>query len=154
MQAYAADNFNRQYFQMHFLPSLYGLGLTWLGDNYIQNFHLGRYIVRYTIWNLGLWRHASWDVKRDFRPYIQQYTSPNVNFEYGCRHSNGFLSFCLKLERCKPQKAARHPTICDVINDVKLFPTVYTVANFWRYPIRRRVIKSSAFEFIMAGGVN
>ena len=31
----------------------------------------------------------------------------------------------LKLERCKPHKAARHPTKCDVINDVKLFPTVY-----------------------------
>ena len=27
-------------------------------------------------------------------------------------------------------EAARHPTICKVINDVKLFPTVYTVANF------------------------
>ena len=26
--------------------------------------------------------------------------------------------------RCKPQ-ATRHPTKCNVINDVKLFPTVY-----------------------------
>ena len=34
-------------------------------------------------------------------------------------------SFVSKLKRCKPHKAARHPTICDVINDVKLFPTVY-----------------------------
>ena len=24
-----------------------------------------------------------------------------------------------------PYKAARHPRICDIINDVKLFPTVY-----------------------------
>ena len=31
----------------------------------------------------------------------------------------------LKLESCKPQNAARHLTKCDVINDVKLFPTVY-----------------------------
>ena len=29
------------------------------------------------------------------------------------------------MERCKPFIAARHPTKCDVINDVKLFPTVY-----------------------------
>ena len=28
------------------------------------------------------------------------------------------------LELCKPRKTARHPTKCDVINDVKLFPTV------------------------------
>ena len=39
------------------------------------NFHLGRYIVRYTVGNLA--------VKRDFRMYIRGYTSPNENFEYG-----------------------------------------------------------------------
>ena len=33
--------------------------------------------------------------------------------------------FPLKLKRCKPDKAACHPTKYDVINDVKLFPTVY-----------------------------
>ena len=27
--------------------------------------------------------------------------------------------------RIKPRKCARHPTKCDVINDVKLFPTEY-----------------------------
>ena len=40
-------------------------------------------------------------------------------------HSNAILHLCLKLERYKPHKAARHSTKCDVINDVKLFPTVY-----------------------------
>ena len=50
---------------------------------------------------------------------------PNENFEYGCPHSNALLQFRLKLERCKPHNAARHPTKCDVINDFKLFPTVY-----------------------------
>ena len=35
------------------------------------------------------------------------------------------LQLCLKLERCKPHKAACHPTKCDVINEVKQFPTVY-----------------------------
>ena len=48
-------------------------------------------------------------------------------------YSNAFLQFRLKLECCKPQKAARHPTICDVINDVKLFRQYiagYTVGHF------------------------
>ena len=57
--------------------------------------------------------------------YIRRYTSPNENFEYGYPHSNALLQFELKLERCKPHKPARHPKKCDVINDVKLFPTVY-----------------------------
>ena len=66
-------------------------------------------------------------VKRDFRAYIRRYTctSPNENFEYGYPNSNALLQSCLKLERCEPHKAARHPTKCEVINDVKLFWTVY-----------------------------
>ena len=93
----------------------------YLGDNCIQNFHLGRY----TVGNLVLRRRTSGDVKRDFRTYIQPYTSPNENFEYGYPHSNVFLQFGPKLKRCKMHKAARHPTKCDIINDIKLFPTVY-----------------------------
>ena len=58
-------------------------------------------------------------VKRNFRTYIRRYTSPNEKFEYGYPHSNVLLQSRLKLERCKPQKAARHPMLCDVINDVK-----------------------------------
>ena len=96
-----------------------------LGDNCIQNFHLGRYIVGYTVGNLVLRRRASGAVKRDFRTYIRRYTSPNENFEYGYPHSNALLQFDFKLERCKPHKAARHLTKDDVIDDVKLFPTVY-----------------------------
>ena len=41
-------------------------------------------------------------------------------------------------------QAPRHPTKCDLINYVKLFPTV---ANSWRYPIGRCVTKASASEF-------
>ena len=70
-----------------------------LGDNYIQNFH--------------------------FRTYIRRYTSQNENFKYGYPHSNALLQFDLKLERCKPHRAERHPTKGDVNDDVKLFPTVY-----------------------------
>ena len=93
-----------------------------LGDDCIQNFHFGRYIVGYTVGNLVLRRRANGTVKRDFRTYI---TSPNKNFEYGYLHSNVLLQFDLKLERCKPYKATRHQTKCGVIDDVKLFPTVY-----------------------------
>ena len=67
-----------------------------LGDNCIQNFDLGRYIVGYTVGNLVLRRRLSGAVKHDFRTYIWQYTSPNQNFEYGYPHSNALLTFSLK----------------------------------------------------------
>ena len=47
------------------------------------------------------------------------------NHVYSYPHSNARLQFRLKLERWKPHKDACHPTICDLINDVKLFPTAY-----------------------------
>ena len=49
----------------------------------------------------------------------------NENCEYGYPHSNVLLHSRLKFECCKPHKAVRHPTKCDVINDVKLFQTVH-----------------------------
>ena len=89
------------------LPWIYWDGpCPYLGDNCIQNFHLGRYIFR----NLVLQRRASVGVKCDFRPYIRRCTSPNENFEYGYPHSNALLQFRLKLECCKPHKATSHPT--------------------------------------------
>ena len=45
-------------------------------------------------------------------------------------HSNALLQFPLKLECCKPHKAAPHPMKCDIINDVKLFPTVILLQFF------------------------
>ena len=64
-----------------------------LGDNCIHFFffHLGRYIVGYTVGNLVLRLRARGSVKRDFRTYIRRYTSPNENFEYGYPHSNALL---------------------------------------------------------------
>ena len=61
--------------------------------------------------NLVLRRRASGAVKRDFRPYIRRYTSPIENFEHVYPHSNALLQFSLKVKRCKPHKAARHPTM-------------------------------------------
>ena len=108
-----------------------------LGNNCIQNFHLGRYIVGYTVENSVLRRCACRGLKRDFRPYILRYTSPNENFEYGYPHSNALLQFRLKLELCKPHNAARHPTNCEVINDVKLFPTVNRTTVYCRIYCRK-----------------
>ena len=66
------------------------------GDNCIQNLHLGRYNVGYTVRNLVLRRGVSGAVKRDFRTYIRRYTSPNENFEYEYPHSNALLTFPFK----------------------------------------------------------
>ena len=49
--------------------------------------------------------------------YIRQYTSPNEHFEYRYPHSNTLL---LQFRQIGA------PTKCDVISDVKLFPTVYS----------------------------
>ena len=75
--------------------------------------------------NLVLRQCASGAVKRDFQTYIRRYTSQNENFEYGFPYSNALLQFRLKLESCKPHNDVHYQKKCDVINDVKLFPTVY-----------------------------
>ena len=49
----------------------------YLGNNCIQNFHLGWSIVGCTVGNLVLRLRASGAVKRDFRTYIRRYTSQN-----------------------------------------------------------------------------
>ena len=57
---------------MHLSFTLYLLVRTChYGENCIQNFHLGRYIVGYTVSNLVLRQRASGAVKRDFRMFIR-----------------------------------------------------------------------------------
>ena len=105
------------------------------GITVFKIFILGRYIVGYMVIN------SKGAVKRDSLTYnIQRYTSQNGNFEYGYPHFNALLQFHLELDCCKLHKAARHPSKCDIINDVKLFP------NCLRYPIRRHVTKACAIE--------
>ena len=65
----------------------------YLGDNCIQIFHLGRYIVGYTVGNFVLRRRVSGAVKHDFRPYIRRYTTPNEKFEYCYPHSNVLFNY-------------------------------------------------------------
>ena len=50
--------------------------------------------------------------------------SQMIFFKYGYPHSNVLLQFDLKLECCKPHKATCYPTKVDLIDDVKLFPTI------------------------------
>ena len=52
------------------------------GDNHVQNFHLGKYIVGHTFGNHVLRLRSRVAVKLNFRPYIRLYTSTNENFEY------------------------------------------------------------------------
>ena len=71
-----------------------------LGDNCIQNFHLGRYIVGYTIGNLVLCVAVKINlriaVKLNFQQYIRRYTSSNENFEYSYPNSNALLTFYIQ----------------------------------------------------------
>ena len=76
--------------------------------------------------NLVLRRSASGAVKPDFLTYIPRYTSPNEHFECGYPHSNALLQFYLNFERYMPNKTACHLTKCDVVNDAKVFPIVYS----------------------------
>ena len=95
----------------------------YLGDNCIQNFHLGRYIVGYTVGNLVLRRRESGAVKRGIRAYIRRYTSTNMtneNFEYGYPHSNALSTFSLQkdsvntLLRLFPSGCQLHKTACQL----------------------------------------
>ena len=66
-----------------------------------------------TVGNLVLWGRTNRAVKRDFWMYINSYTTPNENFEYGYPHSNAILPFHLKLECCKQHKATRPGPLAD-----------------------------------------
>ena len=65
----------------------------------------------------------------------QRYTSPNENFEYGYTHSNAFLQFYLKSERCKRQKGrtssnlSMTPTISDSISQDILLQIFYLIQS-------------------------
>ena len=77
------------------------------------------------IGNIDLPRCLRGAIKRDFQTYIPECTSLVENVEYAYPHSNALLQSHLQLGHCKPYKATRHQTKCDVINHVKLFLKVY-----------------------------
>ena len=81
-------------------------------------------------------------------------TSPNENFEYGYPHSNALLQSRLKLEHCKPHKAACNPTKYNVIHDVKIISTVFHkiyCRNFFMLSNQMSLTKSSVLEFKING---
>ena len=71
------------------------IGDVCLGENCIQNFHLGRYIVGYTVGNLVLRWRLRIAVKHDFRMYIRRYTSPNENLNMVIPILMHYLNFSL-----------------------------------------------------------
>ena len=95
-----------------------------LWDNCIQTFHLGRYIVRYTVGNLVLWRRGSGAVKRVFQRIYDdippQMKSLNIVISI-------LMHFCSFVSNWSVAShiIAHHLLKCDVINDIMLFPTVY-----------------------------
>ena len=58
----------------------------------------------YAVGNLVLHQGVIRAVKRDFRPYIRRYTSPNENFEYVNTHSYALLQ--LKSSQIEALQAA------------------------------------------------
>ena len=67
---------------------------TWvenLEDNYIQNYHLGRYTIGFTVGYLVLQRRISRAVKRDFHRYIWWKTIQNEDFKYCYPNSNALV---------------------------------------------------------------
>ena len=61
------------------------------------NFHLGGYIIGYTIRNYVLRLRLRVAVKLNFRPYIRRYTSPNEDFEYSYPLILFMLNMCICL---------------------------------------------------------
>ena len=108
-----------------------------LGDNCIQNFHLWRYIVGYTVGNLVLRRRVSGAVKRDFRTYIRRYTSPNENFEYGYPHSNALLTIAFKKTVKMYFVAHIHPAAASCIKP--LGSCIYSLVNQWKATLRNDI---------------
>ena len=129
----------------------------YLGDNCIQNFHLGRYIVGYTVGNFVLRRRVSGAVKHNFRTYIRWYTAPNENFEYGYPHSNVLFYFYASKQGIYCKTLAAWATWTRYVDQSQMtflmtsgflrYIAEYTVAICKRCPIRRRVIFASALEF-------
>ena len=107
--------------------------LSYLRDNCIQNFHLGRYIIGYTVGNLVLRRPVSGAVKRAFRTYIRRYTSPNENFEYGYPHSNAILTLDNETLLCCAC------TSSDASCIKQLASCIYSLVNQWKATIRNDV---------------
>ena len=130
-----------------------------LGDNYILNVHLGRYIVGYMVGNFVLQRRVSGALKCNFRRHNWRYTSPNEYFEYGYPHSNALFNiYSSKAQHFAPnwsfvsnvkQLFNQSQATSLMTSVLRRYIAEYTDANSWRYPIRHHVAFASALEFIL-----
>ena len=89
-----------------------------LGDNY-SKVSFGEVYLRIYSGKLSFSATREQSRKHDFRMYIQQFTSPNENFEFDYPNFNALLQFHLKLERCRPHKVAPHPRLLGAVPDCK-----------------------------------
>ena len=71
----------------------------YIGDYHIQNFHLMKYIVKYTVGNQDLRLRSHVTAKLVYRPYIRRFTSPNENFLY-IKRVYSDKNFILKTFNC------------------------------------------------------
>ena len=83
---------------MHFMVNKF---INPKGNNCVQNFHLGRYIIGYTVENSILQPQFRGAIKRDFQTLILRYTSSNEIFEYGYPHPNALVTFFLQKDSKK-----------------------------------------------------
>ena len=91
-----------------------------LGNNCIQNVHLGRYVVGYMVGNFVFLKTSH------FQPYNQWYISPNENFECGYPRSNALFNiYSSKAQHFAPNwsfisnvKQLRQPITSDITYDV------------------------------------
>ena len=117
------------------------------GNNWNKNVHLGRYINTYTVGNFSFTVMHEQSCKTLFMTIhpTNIYTTQNENFEYGYPNSIAqylclftinlyFISnWSITIQDYYLHKVACSPTKCDIIDDVKLFSTVYRgyiIANF------------------------
>ena len=75
----------------------------------------------YTVGNLVLWQVASQAVKRDFLTYISDDIHPQIKILNMVIHI--LMHFCSLASNWSVESCVKPK--CDVINDVKLFQTVY-----------------------------
>ena len=102
-----------------------------LGDNCIQNLYLGRYLVGYTVGNLVLKKILNMVI-----PILMHFCS--------------FVSNPSVASPIMGHVTQRNVTYLMTSNCFLQYIAEYTVANVWGYPIRRRVTKASALEYLMA----
>ena len=89
------------------------------------------------LWRLSFNQTPLWNLTEHFVTWNLlncSFDYPHSNTQVMCLFILKKSWFCLELECCKPHKSACHPTKCDIINDIKIFLTVYRKDSSFEYP--------------------